>query len=111
MQEVKRQYGGIISMQIKQEQTAEKRTLHVEGRIDTTTAPSLEAVINGMDAGVKELVLDLENVDYISSAGLRVLLTTQKKMSKVGAFILTGVRGEVMEVFDMTGFSNILDIR
>ncbi len=97
-------------MQINQYQVAEKLTLTIEGRIDTTTAPSLETVINSMDSNVKELVLDMKGVEYISSAGLRILLAAQKKMSKVGSLKLTGVCDAVMEVFEMTGFADILEI-
>ena len=97
-------------MQINQYQVAEKLTLTIEGRIDTTTAPSLETVINSMDSNVKELVLDMKGVEYISSAGLRILLAAQKKMNKVGSLKLTGVCDAVMEVFEMTGFADILEI-
>ncbi len=97
-------------MQINQNQAAEKLTLTIVGRIDTTTAPSLEAVINSMDDGVKDLVLDMKDVEYISSAGLRVLLAAQKKMSKIGTLKLTDVCDAVMEVFEMTGFADILVI-
>ncbi len=97
-------------MQINQNQSAEKLTLTIVGRIDTTTAPSLEAIINSMDTGVKDLVLDMKGVEYISSAGLRVLLAAQKKMSKIGTMKLTDVCDAVMEVFEMTGFADILVI-
>ncbi len=97
-------------MQINQNQAAEKLTLSIVGRIDTITAPSLEAVINSMDDGVKDLVLDMKDVEYISSAGLRVLLAAQKKMSKIGTLKLTDVCDAVMEVFEMTGFADILVI-
>ncbi len=97
-------------MQINECQVAERLTLTIDGRIDTTTAPGLEAVINNMDSSVKELVLDMKGVEYISSAGLRILLATQKKMNKIGSLKLTGVCAEVMEVFEMTGFSDILEI-
>ncbi len=97
-------------MQINQNQSAEKLTLTIVGRIDTTTAPSLEAIINSMDAGVKDMVLDMKGVEYISSAGLRVLLAAQKKMSKIGTMKLTDVCDAVMEVFEMTGFADILVI-
>ena len=85
-------------------------TLTIEGRIDTTTAPTLEAAINGMDDSVKHLILDMKGVEYISSAGLRVLLGTQKKMGKIGTLKLTGVCDAVMELLEMTGFADILVI-
>ncbi len=97
-------------MQITQKKEADKVVLVVEGRVDTTTAPALENEIGGLGADVKALVLDMSGVEYISSAGLRVLLGAQKKMSKVGTLKLTGVRDAVMEVFEMTGFADILDI-
>lgn len=97
-------------MQINQNQVAEKMTFAIVGRIDTTTAPSLETAINHLDSSVKDLVLDMKGVEYISSAGLRVLLAAQKKMSKIGSLKLTGVCDTVMEVFEMTGFTDILVI-
>ena len=97
-------------MQISQKKEAEKLTLIIEGRVDTTTAPALEEAINKIDADTKDLVLDMSAVEYISSAGLRVLLAAQKMMSKVGTLKLTGVCEAVMEVFEMTGFSDILTI-
>jgi anti-sigma B factor antagonist len=84
--------------------------LKIEGRLDTTTAPSLEKVINDSLTDISELVLDLKELVYVSSAGLRVLLSAQKKMNKLGSMKLTGVCDDVMEVFEMTGFADILDI-
>lgn len=85
-------------------------TLFIEGRLDTTAAPQLEAEINALDADVTELVLNMEKVEYISSAGLRVILSAQKKMSKIGAMKLVSVCEMVMEVFEITGFADILTI-
>ena len=85
-------------------------TLTVEGRLDTTTAPILEKTINELSDGVTELILDMNQLAYVSSAGLRVLLSAQKKMSKIGSMKLTGICDEVMDVFEMTGFADILDI-
>lgn len=82
----------------------------IEGRLDTTTAPALDKTINEDIEGVKNLVLDLNALEYISSAGLRVLLGAQKKMQKIGSMKLIGVCEEVMEVFEMTGFADILTI-
>ena len=82
--------------------------LKVEGRLDTITAPDLDKRINELD--VKEIVLDLENLEYISSAGLRVLLSTHKKFVKLNGMKVTNVKSEVMEIFEMTGFADILDI-
>ena len=85
-------------------------TLTVEGRLDTTTAPELEKTIGEACEGACELVLNLENVAYISSAGLRVLLSAQKKMSKQGSMKLKNVCETVMDVLEMTGFADILVI-
>jgi anti-sigma B factor antagonist len=82
--------------------------LKVEGRLDTITAPDLDKRINELDA--KEIVIDLENLEYISSAGLRVLLSTHKKFVKLNGMKVTNVKSEVMEIFEMTGFADILDI-
>ena len=97
-------------MTINQNQLGEKLILSIDGRIDTTTAPALEEVINNMSPDMRDLVLDLKGVEYVSSAGLRVLLGAQKKMSKIGTLKLTGINDDVMEVFKMTGFSDILTI-
>lgn len=85
-------------------------TLKIEGRLDTVTAPELEKVVNEETADVRELILDMKELEYISSAGLRVLLAAQKKMNKQGFMKLTGVCDAVMEVFEMTGFADILTI-
>ena len=85
-------------------------TLAVQGRLDTTTAPELEKEIKtGLD-GVTELIMDFEDLDYISSAGLRVLLSAQKAMSKQGSMKVIHVKELVMEVFEVTGFADILTI-
>lgn len=92
--------------------TAEDVKLNVEvkGRLDTTTAPELEAALENALTGVEELVLDFSELEYISSAGLRVLLATQKKMQGQGTMTVTGVSDIVMEVFEVTGFCDILNI-
>ena len=97
-------------MTVNAEKNNNHVTLKIEGRLDTTTAPSLEKIINELPANVTELLLDMSKLAYVSSAGLRVLLSAQKKMNKIGSMKLTGVCEEVMEVFEMTGFSDILDI-
>ena len=85
-------------------------TMKLGGRLDTTTAPELEkAFEENMDVS-KDLILDMKELEYISSAGLRVLLAAQKKMNQAGKMKLTGVSDEVMEVFEITGFSDILTI-
>ena len=84
--------------------------IEIAGRIDTTTAPALEKAINEDIGDAKNLVLDMKAVQYISSAGLRVLLSVQKKMQKIGSMKVVHVCEEVMEVFEMTGFADILVI-
>ena len=97
-------------MTIEIKRTVEVTTIEIAGRLDTTTAPELDKAINENITDVKNLVLNVKGLEYISSAGLRVLLGTQKKMQKVGTMKLVNVREEVMEVFEMTGFADILVI-
>ena len=97
-------------MTIEIKRNAEETIIKLVGRLDTTTAPALDKTINEDIAGTKNLVLDVKELEYISSAGLRVLLGAQKKMQKIGSMKVTNVREEVMEVFDMTGFADILVI-
>ena len=85
-------------------------TLKIIGRLDTSTAPELEAAVDGCIAGIRELVLDCEALEYISSAGLRVILKTQKQMQAQGSMKLVHVNETIMEVFDITGFTDILTI-
>lgn len=82
----------------------------LEGRLDTTTAPELESELKASLGGVTELTFDFEKLDYISSAGLRVLLSAQKIMTKQGAMKIVHVNEMIMEVFEVTGFSDILTI-
>ena len=82
--------------------------LEITGRLDTTTAPALDKTINEDVKGIKNLILDLNGLEYISSAGLRVLLSAQKKMQQVGTMKVINVCEEVMEIFEMTGFADIL---
>ena len=87
-----------------------KATIEVIGRLDTITAPSLDKMIGEELDGITELTLDMNKLEYISSAGLRVILSAQKNMQKVGSMKLIGVCESVMEVFEMTGFADILVI-
>ena len=87
-----------------------KAAFSLEGRLDTVTSPSLEAELNGALEGVSELTMDFEKLEYISSAGLRVLLAAQKEMNKRGVMKLTHVNETIMEIFEVTGFSDILTI-
>ena len=86
-------------------------TVALEGRLDTTSAPQLEGELKGALEGVTSLVLDLEGLEYISSAGLRVLLSAQKLMNKQGEMTITHVNDVIMEIFDVTGFTDILTIQ
>lgn len=97
-------------MTIEKKQNGSSLTIAVQGRLDTTTAPDLEKEIKSSLDGVTELIMDFEKLDYISSAGLRVLLSAHKAMSKQGAMKVTNVNEMVMEVFEVTGFSDILTI-
>lgn len=87
-----------------------KLTVALEGRLDTTTSPELEKSLNDSLPGVTELVMDLEKLEYISSAGLRVLLSAQKIMMKQGKMIVRNVNATIMEILEVTGFVDILTI-
>ena len=97
-------------MTIEIKRNAEETIIELVGRLDTTTAPALDKAISGDIEGTKKLVIDFKSLEYISSAGLRVLLGAQKKMQKIGSMKVINVCEEVMEVFEMTGFADILTI-
>ena len=97
-------------MTIDVKKTADQVTIEVAGRLDTTTAPALEKAISESIQEEKHLILDFKALEYISSAGLRVLLGTQKKMQKIGSMKVLNVCEEIMEIFEMTGFADILEI-
>ncbi len=98
-------------MTIRKELANGKLMLAPEGRLDTTTSPELEAEIEASCTGISELLLDFAGLRYLSSAGMRVLLSAQQKANAEGfSMSLTNVNEEVMEVFDMTGFSSFLTI-
>ena len=97
-------------MRITKTQNETVLLLALEGRLDTTTAPQLETEVKQSIEGIKELTLDFSELEYISSAGLRVLLATQKVMSRQGTMVLKNVCDDIKEVFDITGFSDILTI-
>jgi anti-sigma B factor antagonist len=97
-------------MTIEIKRNAEETIIELAGRLDTTTAPALDKTIMNDLAGTKNLILDFKRLEYISSAGLRVLLGAQKKMKKIGSMKVIKVCEEVMEVFEMTGFADILTI-
>ena len=97
-------------MTIEKNITGTAATLKIVGRLDTSTAPELETTIDGCAAGINELVLDCSALEYVSSAGLRVILKTQKLMNVQGNMKLINVNETIMEVFDITGFADILTI-
>ena len=97
-------------MKITKKQDGSALVISLEGRLDTTTAPDLEKELKNSLDGVADLTLDMTNLDYISSAGLRVLLTAHKAMLKQGKMKVTNASDIVREVFDVTGFSDILTI-
>lgn len=97
-------------MTITDSKSGNALSVALDGRLDTTTAPKLEAFLKESLNDVSELTLDFANLAYISSAGLRVLLSTQKAMSKVGSMTVRNVNAEIMEIFEITGFSDILTI-
>ena len=97
-------------MKIEIKKSAEQTVIEIIGRLDTITAPALDKTIHEDIVDTKNLVLDVKGMEYISSAGLRVLLSAQKKMQKVGSMKVVNVCQEVMEVFEMTGFADILVI-
>lgn len=97
-------------LNIGNEKNGEKLTVTLEGRLDTTTAPELEESVKANIEGVKELVFEINALEYISSAGLRVLLATQKIMNKQGNMVIRNATEEVKEIFEVTGFYDILNI-
>ncbi|MEE1329261.1 MAG: STAS domain-containing protein [Oscillospiraceae bacterium] len=97
-----------MTIEIKKE--AAETIIRIAGRLDTITAPALDKAINEDIGETRNLILDMKSLEYISSAGLRVLLGAQKKMQKIGSMKVVNVCEEVMEVFEMTGFADILVI-
>ena len=97
-----------MTIEIKKNET--ETIIEIVGRLDTITAPALDKTINEDIGDAKNLVLDVKGMEYISSAGLRVILSAQKKMQKIGSMKVINVCEEVMEVFEMTGFADILVI-
>jgi anti-sigma B factor antagonist len=97
-------------MTIEKVLNGQSATIIVAGRLDTQTAPELEKEIDGVVSDLKELVFDMTGLEYVSSAGLRVILKAQKIMNLKGSMKLVGVNDSIMEVFDITGFLDILTI-
>ncbi len=97
-------------MTINKKQQGAELELALEGRLDTTTAPQLEAEVKQIGADVTSLVFNFAELEYISSAGLRTLLLAQKLMNKQGTMVVRNVNETIMEVFEITGFSDMLTI-
>ena len=97
-------------MNIIKTQDGSTLTVALEGRLDTTTSPQLEGELRTAVNGVTELIFDLDELDYVSSAGLRVLLSAQKVMNRQGSMLIRNVKPEIMEIFEVTGFVDILNI-
>ena len=97
-------------MNIIKKQDGTTLTVALEGRLDTVTSPQLEGELRTAVNGVSELVMDLSSLDYVSSAGLRVLLSAQKTMNKQGEMKATKVSAAILEIFEVTGFTDILTI-
>ena len=97
-------------MNLKQKRDGEKLTIFIDGRIDTNTAPTLNDYLEKELPGAKDLTLDIEKVDYISSAGLRVLLVSKKSIdAKGGRMIVKNANNNIMDIFTITGFATILE--
>lgn len=97
-------------MKIRKTVVSDSMVIALEGRLETTTAPELEKVIKSELDGIVSLTFDFSELEYISSAGLRILLSAQKIMNKQGKMKITGANEIVMEIFDITGFSELLTI-
>ena len=102
--------GGVEMLNITRKGEGTKVEFALEGRLDTVTAPDLEKALNESLSGKEELILDFAGLEYISSAGLRVLLSAQKVMNRQGKMTLRHVNETIMEIFEVTGFSDILTI-
>lgn len=98
-------------LDIKKTQEGAKLELSLSGRLDTITAPQLEEEIKASIDGVSDLAFDFSDLAYVSSAGLRVLLSAQKSMNEKGSMVVRNVSEEIQEIFDVTGFSDILTIK
>lgn len=97
-------------MTVNKTKDGNKLTIKIEGKVDTVTAPQLEKELKASLDGVEELHLDLSEMEYISSAGLRVLMTAHKTMSKRGSMKITGVNEVIEEIFDITGLLDVFEI-
>ena len=100
-----------MALTIDKTASGDSLTLKISGRLDTTTAPQLESEITGGLSGVKNLTIDMAELAYVSSAGLRVLLKAQKTMNQQGTMTITNAGQEILEIFEVTGFDEILNIK
>jgi anti-sigma B factor antagonist len=98
-------------MELNINRTENRMVVAPKGRLDTMTAPELDSLVRSSLDGITELFFDMKKLEYISSAGLRVLLTAQKSMNGKGSMVITGCSSDILEIFDITGFSEILTIR
>jgi len=98
-------------MKIEKTIDGNKLTVKLDGRLDTNTAPELEKELKETLSGVKELVFDFSDLKYISSAGLRLILSTQKTMNQQGTLVIENVNDLIMEIFETTGFDDVLTIK
>ena len=99
-----------MGLNVNKTVSADSLIIALDGSLDTNTAPQLEAELNASLDGVKTLVFDMEKLEYVSSAGLRVLLKAQKFMDEQGSMMVRNVCPEIMEIFDVTGFDDLLTI-
>ena len=99
-----------IDMTISKKQDEKELVIFIEGRLDSTTAPALDMEVKALN-GVESLVFDLEKLEYISSAGFRILLSAQKKMSEQGDMVVKNVRKDIYVLFEVSGFNEILTIK
>lgn len=97
-------------MTIEKNKNGNELTIKLAGRLDTTTAPELSNTLESSYEGITDLKFDFTDLEYISSAGLRVLLSAQKVMNKQGKMVITGVNETINEIFEITGFSDVLTI-
>ena len=97
-------------LNINKESNGSELKIVLEGRLDTMSAPELEGELKNSVEGVTSLIFDIKDLQYISSAGLRVLLSAQKVMNKQGSMVIRGANDDIMEIFEVTGFSDILTI-
>lgn len=98
-------------LSIQKQRSQDQLTLDLEGRLDSNSAPELDMELKADLGGVRRLVLNLSALSYLSSAGLRVILSVQKQMNKQGEMVVTGVNETIMEIFTVTGFADILTIQ